>query len=206
MRPLKVIITVKAKLTRVTIGHCRVQFTPNQHHIVSLMVTVLLKPEGQYFQLKKMQGAIFKKLVIDSMLDNEIFIPVRARIVKINRKNLLESSSTRQKRGRRPLRQLKPNLSKWQVILHPPLEDSSPAVVNSRWNLLQAVHLLLPHQLKQCLRQRQRVQSQQVSITKSITIFYQVTVWLLLHNQTNQTICCKFSNICSLFGDQNHQY
>ena len=46
MRPLKVTITVKVKLTRVTIGHCRVQFTHNQHHIVSLMVIVLLKPEG----------------------------------------------------------------------------------------------------------------------------------------------------------------
>merc|ERR1712008_362794 len=136
MRPLKVIITVKAKLTRVTIDHCRVQFTHNQHHIVSLMVIMLLKPE------------------------------VRAKIVKINRKNLLESSSTRQKRGKKPLRQPKPNLSKWQVILHPHPEDSSPAVINSRWNPLQklrhlhspnkAVHSLLHHQLK-CLRQRQRV-------------------------------------------------
>ena len=30
------------------------------------------------------------------------------------------------------------------------------------------------------------------------------TVWTLLHNQTNQKNCCKFSNICSLFVGQNH--
>ena len=33
-----------------------------------------------------------------------------------------------------------------------------------------------------------------------------ITVWTLLHNQTNQANCYKFSNMCNLFGGQNHYY